>query len=149
MFSDLTVTRRFMFCDPLQTSELHIKFDGIPFLILGKKIMECHHGPYRDLEPPKRKCRIVQNYVWHLCVDFVKNWFIIYYDLSENAALLIYNLAGLCYVLMLYIFHRYVLLFSWIKETSIFNLPSPLLWRRGDIIDLHLSVGQLISSFVE
>ena len=101
---------------------------------------------------PKRKGRILQKYVWHLCADFVKNWnwFIIFkYDLSENAALLIYNLVGLCFVLMLYIFHRYVLLFSRIKETSILNLPSPLLFRRGDIIDLHLSVGQLISSFVD
>ena len=49
MFSDLTVTRRFRFCDPLQTSEPHINYDGFPFLILWKKIMECHQGPYKDL----------------------------------------------------------------------------------------------------
>ncbi|XP_078327912.1 uncharacterized protein LOC144623388 [Crassostrea virginica] len=55
--ADLTVTRRFRFCDPLQTSEPHINFDSIPFLILGKKIMECHQGPYRDLEHTKKKGR--------------------------------------------------------------------------------------------
>ena len=67
MFSDLTVTRRFRFCDPLQTSEPHINFDGIPFLILGKKIMECHQGPYRDLEHTKKK---TQNYT-EVCVASV------------------------------------------------------------------------------
>ena len=92
---------------------------------------------------PKRKGRILQKYVWHLCADFVKNWnwFIIFkYDLSENAALLIYNLVGLCFVLMLYIFHRYALLFSRIREGR---------FKIEEIIDLHLSVGQLISSFVD
>ena len=126
------MTRRFVCCDPLQTSEAHINFDVIPFLILGKKITECHQGPYKDPEHT-RKGRIVQNCVWHMCADFVKNWdwFIIFstYDLSENAALLIYNLAGLCYVFILHIFHRYVLLSFWIKDTSILN-----------IIDLHLLV---------
>lgn len=36
-------------CNPL------IPYDGIPFLILGKKVLECHQGPHRDQKTNKKK----------------------------------------------------------------------------------------------
>ena len=74
MFSDLTVTRRFRFCDPLQTLSLHINFDGIPyFSYWGRRSWSAIKDHIETWNTPKRKGRIVQKYVWHLCADFVKN----------------------------------------------------------------------------
>lgn len=36
-------------CDPA------IPYDGAPFLILGKKILECHQGPNRDRKTNEKK----------------------------------------------------------------------------------------------
>ena len=112
--------------------------------------MECDQGPYKDQERTKKKRQnCTEVWVASVCwfcqkLKLIYNFPSFFMSLSEHAALLIYNLAFLSYVLMLYIFHRYVLLFSWIKETSILNLPPPL-WRRGDIIDLHLLVGHVVN----
>ncbi|XP_078321459.1 uncharacterized protein LOC111106632 [Crassostrea virginica] len=60
--ADLTVTRRFRFCDPLQTLSLHINFDGIPyFSYWGRRSWSAIKDHIETWNTPKRKGRIVQN----------------------------------------------------------------------------------------
>ncbi|KAK6195731.1 hypothetical protein SNE40_001095 [Patella caerulea] len=47
--------RAVRFCDTQENACPPIPFDGIPFIIIGKKILECHQGIDRDLKYKEKK----------------------------------------------------------------------------------------------
>ncbi|XP_062611070.1 uncharacterized protein LOC134272910 [Saccostrea cucullata] len=54
---DVSVLKKcqFRLLDSQKNSEPYLDYDGIPFLILGKKSLECHQGPDRDGKTNERK----------------------------------------------------------------------------------------------
>ncbi|XP_050408943.1 uncharacterized protein LOC126823910 [Patella vulgata] len=48
-------TRAVRFCDTQENACPAIPFDGIPFIIIGRKILECHQGVDRDLKLKEKR----------------------------------------------------------------------------------------------
>lgn len=46
------------FLDSQPNAEPHIDYDGIPFIIMGKKVLECHQGCDRDNKNNRKKRQI-------------------------------------------------------------------------------------------
>lgn len=46
------------FLDSQPNAEPHIDYDGIPFIIMGKKVFECHQGCDRDNKNNRKKRQI-------------------------------------------------------------------------------------------
>lgn len=43
------------FLDTQENAQPHIPYDAIPFVIMGKKVLECHQGCDRDTKNNKKK----------------------------------------------------------------------------------------------
>ena len=72
---------RIFWCDT-QTKKLggtKVEFDGIPYMVLGKRTLECQHGPDRNIakrkraissEVGKRKCA-ASCFILYTCCSFM------------------------------------------------------------------------------
>ena len=56
------------FHDTQKNASPYIPYDGVPYCILGKKMLECHHGYDRDVAK-KKKWEERSKEVWSFCVS--------------------------------------------------------------------------------